>query len=132
MGRYQDAADAANAARTAFAGDLDAASYTTGFRDINNPEWMWGMPFSTDQTAFFGMFASFWDGSRYMPTIRANPTLVENFSETDVRNMFTFEDDSLYSTDKFLTDSDFGEDEVLMRVAEMYLNRGGGPGPPGQ
>ncbi|MFP4089807.1 MAG: RagB/SusD family nutrient uptake outer membrane protein [Cyclobacteriaceae bacterium] len=121
MGLYQDAADAANRARTAFGGGLNAASYTDGFRDISSPEWMWGMPYSTDQTAFFGMFASFWDGTRYVPTIRANPTFVENFSETDVRNMFTLEEDDLYSTDKFIADADFGEDVVLMRVAEMYL-----------
>lgn len=121
MGLYDDAAQAANRARTGFGGGLSAASYGDGFRDLDSPEWMWGMPFSTDQTIFFGSFASFWDGNRYTPTIRANPNFVDNFAETDVRNLFELEDDSLYSTDKFVADPDFGEDVVLMRVAEMYL-----------
>ncbi|MEK6477359.1 RagB/SusD family nutrient uptake outer membrane protein [Catalinimonas sp. 4WD22] len=121
MGMYAEAAEAANRARTSFGGSLDAASYTTGFRDVDTPEWMWGMPYSNDQTAYFGSFASFWDGTRYTPAIRANPTFVETFSDTDIRNLFTLEDDSLYSTSKFVADADFGEDVVLMRVAEMYL-----------
>ena len=121
MGLYDEAAQAANRARTAFGGGLSAASYNDGFRDIDSPEWMWGMPFSTDQTIFFGSFASFWFGNRYVPTIRANPTLVDNFTDTDVRNLFELAPDSLYTTDKFVADGDFGEDVVLMRVAEMYL-----------
>lgn len=121
MGMYAEAAEAANRARTSFGGSLDAASYTTGFRDVDTPEWMWGMPYSNDQTAYFGSFASFWDGTRYTPAIRANPTFVDTFSDTDIRNLFTLESDSLYSTSKFVADADFGEDVVLMRVAEMYL-----------
>jgi len=121
MGMYTEAAEAANRARTSFGGSLDAASYTTGFRDVDTPEWMWGMPYSNDQTAYFGSFASFWDGTRYTPAIRANPSFVENFTDTDIRNLFTLESDQLYSTTKFVADADFGEDVVLMRVAEMYL-----------
>lgn len=121
MGLYNEAAQAANRARTSFGGGLNADSYGDGFRDLDSPEWMWGMPNSTDQTLFFGSFASFWDGTRYTPTIRANPSFVESFTETDVRNLFEIEADSLYSTDKFVADGDFGEDVVLMRIAEMYL-----------
>ena len=124
MGLYNEAAQAANRARTATDATLSAASYTDGFRDLDSPEWMWGAPFSTDQTAFFGSFASFWDGSRYTPTIRANPSFVETFTDTDVRNLFALNpapDSILYTTSKFVADPDFGEDVVLMRVAEMYL-----------
>ena len=121
MGLYAEAGQAANQARTDFGAGLDADSYTDGFREIDSPEWMWGMPYSTDQTAFFGSFASFWDGSRYTPTIRANPTFVVNFTETDVRNLFDIAPDSLYTTRKFVADGDFGEDVVLMRVGEMYV-----------
>ncbi|MEO0333100.1 MAG: RagB/SusD family nutrient uptake outer membrane protein, partial [Bacteroidota bacterium] len=121
MGLYDEAAQAANRARTSFGGSLSAGSYSDGFRDLSSPEWIWGAPFSNDQTAFFGSFASFWDGTRYTPTIRANPTFVDTFSDTDVRNLFTLASDSLYTTSKFVADPDFGEDVVLMRVAEMYL-----------
>ena len=121
MGLYDEAAQAANRARTSFGAGLSASSYADGFRDLDSPEWMWGAPFSTDQTAFFGSFASFWDGTRYTPTIRANPSFVDTFTDTDVRNLFTLAPDSLYTTSKFVADPDFGEDVVLMRVAEMYL-----------
>jgi hypothetical protein len=87
---------------------------------------MWGLPFSEDQTLFFGSFASFWDGDRYTPTIKANATFVDNFTETDVRNLFTVATDAppglnLYNVAKFDANNDFGEDVVLMRLAEMYV-----------
>ncbi len=122
MARYDDAAQAANDARQGFS--LNASEYTNGFQDISSTEWMWGAPQASDQTLFFGSFASFWDGTRYTP-IFANPSFVANFTATDVRNTFTLQGTgpyaALYRTSKFVAASDFGEDVVLMRVAEMYL-----------
>ena len=122
MELYDEAAQAANDARQGFS--LNASEYSEGFQDIASDEWMWGAPQASDQTLFFGSFASFWDGSRYSP-IFANPTFVANFTATDVRNTFTLQGTgtfaTLYRTSKFVAASDFGEDVVLMRVAEMYL-----------
>lgn len=122
MADYEKAEQYANSARAGY--DLDASEYTNGFQDINNSEWMWGAPQSNNQTLYYGSFASFWDGSRYTP-IFANPSLVEEFSETDVRNTFTLQGSGpyadLYRTSKFVAAADFGEDLVLMRSAEMML-----------
>jgi len=122
MELYPEAEAAANSARQGYA--LNASEYTNGFQDISSSEWMWGAPQASDQTLFFGSFASFWDGSRYSP-IFANPSFVANFTATDVRNTFSLQGSgsfaSLYRTSKFVAAPDFGEDVVLMRVAEMYL-----------
>ncbi|WP_224997625.1 RagB/SusD family nutrient uptake outer membrane protein [Cesiribacter sp. SM1] len=122
MGLWSEAATAANSARTTYGAGLAPASYADGFDVLESPEWIWGLPFSADQTLYYGSFASFWDGTRYTPTIKANPTFVAEFSETDVRNLFTpIANDVLYDVEKFEANPDFGEDVVLMRVAEMYL-----------
>ena len=122
MEMYPEAAQAANDARQGFS--LNAAEYTNGFQDIASTEWMWGAPQASDQTLFFGSFASFWDGTRYSP-IFANPSFVANFTATDARNTFALQGSgpyaALYRTSKFVAANDFGEDVVLMRVAEMYL-----------
>jgi hypothetical protein len=126
MELYDLAAQAANAARTESNSELSPENYSDGFDDMSSPEWMWGLPFSADQTMFFGSFASFWDGNRYTPTIKANETFIVNFTPTDVRNLFTLAQDAppglaLYDVAKFDANDDFGEDVVLMRLSEMYL-----------
>tara|TARA_B100000378_G_C18054410_1_gene414021 strand:+ start:2867 stop:4294 length:1428 start_codon:yes stop_codon:yes gene_type:complete len=128
MGKWSNAE---MAAVEAYGGDasavLDPQSYANGFDDINNAEWLWGLPQRSDQTNYYyGAPSAFTDhyGQAYS-SVYVNPNFVDEFSGTDVRN--TFEnayglepgDYREYVTNKFTFA--FDSDIVLMRTPEMIL-----------
>ena len=52
---WEVAADMANKARQGYT-PMSAAQLTSGFNDISNPEWMWGMVQQADQQTYFYSF----------------------------------------------------------------------------
>jgi hypothetical protein len=59
MGAWQDAKNAAIAARSGYA--LNATAYEDGFNNLDNTEWIWGFPQRNDQTIYYGNPASLMD-----------------------------------------------------------------------
>ncbi len=127
MGKWEDAKNAAIAARPGYA--LTPDQYGDGFNKIDNPEWIWGFPQSNDQTIFFGTLAShinhLVDGYN---SVFVNNDFMKLFSDTDVRKLFiagfyqgTESDYYYYITTKFVLNPDFSDDIVMMRIPEMYL-----------
>lgn len=127
MGAWQDAKNAAIAARSGYA--LNAAAYEDGFNNLDNPEWIWGFPQRNDQTIYYGNPASHMDHFVLgYNSVYVNSDFVSLFSDSDVRNLFAagiYEgaptDYYFYVTTKFVQNEDFSDDVVMMRVAEMYL-----------
>jgi len=124
MGNWSEAATAAKAAQSGYS--LDPSSYNMGFADINNIEWIWGMPQSSDQTAYYytapHAFADH-NANSYFGTY-INEDFVAQFSNSDVRNLFENKnrppgDYRSYTTTKFTFK--FESDMVLMRLPEMLL-----------
>lgn len=125
---WQKAEEAANAAYGGnVAAALAPARYGEGFDDISNPEWIWGMPQSGDQSNYYWNAPSAFsdhNAPAYYATY-VNATFVEEFSETDVRNTFVnlynhpSGDWREYVTTKFTFA--FDSDIVIMRTAEMIL-----------
>lgn len=129
MENWEGAEEHANAA---YGGDVEGSLapelYNDGFNDMSNPEWMWGMPQFEDQTMYYYSAphaqADHFNTGYYGTYINAN--FVEEFSDTDVRNLFV----NAYGvapgnwrefvTTKFDFDN-FGVDTPLMRTAEMIL-----------
>lgn len=122
---------AEQAASAAYGGDVQAALapslYGDGFDDISNPEWIWGMPQTGDQSNYYwnapSAFADHYAPAYYGTYVNAE--FVDEFSGTDVRN--TFEnaygrpvgDWREFITTKFVFA--FDSDIVIMRTAEMIL-----------
>lgn len=123
MQEWEKARDAAIAAREGF--PLSPEAYDNGFNDLSNPEWIWAFPQTADQTVYYGTPASFWDHFVLgYNNFYINENLVNQFSDTDVRNLFYQmgeEGFSKYVTTKFTQREDFADDFVMMRSAEMYL-----------
>lgn len=126
MENWEAAEAAANAAYQGFS--LNAAAYDDGFNDMSNPEWIWGMPQSLDQSNYY------WGAPHSMSdhkTLSYQATFINNdfvdlFSDTDVRKIFdagiyggTEANWFYYITDKF--QFTFDADHALMRVPEMML-----------
>lgn len=116
-------------ARRAYGGNVNAAlapaTYQNGFDDFSNPEWLWGMQNTADQTASWYISPSTISDhtNGFYKSLFANANFVSLFSATDVRNTF-FEvnnttDYRQYASSKFTFD--FEADMVLMRTAEMIL-----------
>jgi len=119
------------AAHDAYGGNvssaLDASSYGDGFDDIENIEWIWGMPQTNDQSNYyFGAPHVFTDHNAdgYFGTY-VNRDFVALFSSTDVRNLFetpyggTPDNWDYYTTTKFTFA--FESDVPIMRTPEMIL-----------
>ena len=125
---WQKAEEAANAAYGGnVAAALAPARYGEGFDDISNPEWIWGMPQSGDQSNYYWNAPSAFsdhNAPAYYATY-VNATFVNEFSDTDVRNTFVnlynhpAGDWREYVTTKFTFA--FDSDIVIMRTAEMIL-----------
>lgn len=143
IGEWQDAADAAAAARVGYPLD-DAATYTSGFNDVNsNGEWIWGLPFQQDQQHYYYSFFSMYDLERSAGyfNMRLNSGFLAEFSATDIRANLAVGDYSLvvdktappinaggyvtaadqYVIRKFRDKADQTGHYVLMRSAEMIL-----------
>lgn len=116
------------AARTAYGGDVNAAlapnAYKDGFGDISNPEWIWGLPQTDDQSNYYyNAPSAFVDlVNPAYNNVFINSNFADTFSETDARNTFFetgFTGFRSVGTDKFVFA--FDSDIVLMRTPEMIL-----------
>ncbi len=140
--------EAATAARNAIDGlSLDAAGYSNNYNGMSSPEVIWGFPQTTEsggQSLYYGTLSSFFDktGEGYCP-FWMSAELVDQFSNTDVRNTFIQYDSDPTSPEAYFTNKfgiatsdpidlitgetvlmktiDFNESLNMMRVAEMYL-----------
>jgi SusD family. len=122
----QNAADALNGFELMTAGE-----YRSGFNSVNNREWMWGLQFNASQSLSYASFFGYIDPTpanvRYK-CIYVNSSFVDLFSETDIRNLFDTTDVlnaanpwQFWRTYKFIDNSSFSGDHVMMRAAEMHL-----------
>ncbi|MBL7472869.1 RagB/SusD family nutrient uptake outer membrane protein [Robertkochia sp. 1368] len=126
MENWAEAEAAANAAYEGFV--LNADGYDDGFSDMANPEWIWAMPQTLDQSNYYwGAPHSFTDFNTlsYMAT-HVNRDFVNLFSDSDVRNIFVEgavggnEDNWFYyTTNKFVFA--FDSDHPIMRTPEFML-----------
>ena len=124
-------AGAEAAAHDAYGGNvsavLNASTYDDGFDDIDNIEWIWGMPQTNDQSNYYYLAPhafSDHNADGYFGTY-INREFVDLFSDTDVRNLFetpyttTLDNWNHYTTTKFAFA--FDSDMPLMRTPEMIL-----------
>lgn len=121
--------------------NLDPASYGDGFNDIENAEWIWGSPQSTDQSNYYYVAPHVFSDHITGPYkgVYVNNDFVALFSNTDVR--YTFQEYyNVPSTDfrNFVTNKfkfSFDADMAYMRIPEMILvdaeakYHNGSPGP---
>jgi hypothetical protein len=113
---------------------LDAASYTTGFKDYSNKEWLWGTPQTDDQTMYYYLaphvFSDHKVGGYY--SIFVNTQFVNLFSATDIRGgvgttklfmlksaTYPITDYRYYVSNKF--SFAFSSHTPIIRYAEMVL-----------
>ncbi len=120
----------AQAARVGFP-LMTGSEYAAGFNSASNQEWMWGIQFNASQSQSYASFFGYIDptdaNGRYKD-IYVNNTFVEQFSATDVRNLFipapgqsAANPWKKWMTKKFVDNASFSGDLVLMRSAETYL-----------
>lgn len=124
----EDWAGAEEMAKIAYEDDLAGAFapelYGSGFDDISNPEWIWGLPQTDDQSVRPVLPAAYIDidNAPYKITWM-NKNFTDQFSETDVRNTFvqnpTGNEFRKVRTTKWKFA--FSSDYVVMRKPEMVL-----------
>lgn len=126
MGNWAGAEQAANVAYdNDLASAFSPADYDQGFDDINNPEWLWGLPQTSDQSNYYYAAPSaFVDPiNPAYNNIYINENFSNLFSDTDVRNTFrtsaTLTDYRKVTSTKFTFA--FDSDIVIMRKPEMVL-----------
>lgn len=123
-------AGAEKAAHDAYGGNVEnalaPARYKDGFRDISNPEWIWGNPQTDDQSAYYYVAPSgFVDPiNPAYNNVYINKNFSETFTDTDVRNTFRKNPTGLtdyreIQSTKFVFA--FDSDIVIMRTPEMIL-----------
>ncbi|MCK4746631.1 MAG: RagB/SusD family nutrient uptake outer membrane protein, partial [Bacteroidales bacterium] len=116
---------------------MDGAAYTSGFNDVENVEWMWGLDINDEQATIYASFFSHLDPTRLsyasLGLQKQMPQyLFDTIPDTDIRKQIVVEpgDDQwfglgnpvpTYSVVKFIAGSSWAADYVLMRAAEMYL-----------
>jgi tetratricopeptide (TPR) repeat protein len=127
MGEWQKAADMANAAKAGYP-LMDSAEYQAGFNDINNDEWMWGIPVNAEEQFGFARFYSFIDhtSNGYNDLYIWNDFADLFTSPTDARkNLIVVNNPSdpfkTYITTKFRDLADQSGDLVFMRSSEMWM-----------
>lgn len=128
LGRWSDAEATA---RNAYGGDiasvLDPASYTNGFSDMSNTEWIWALAQYDDQSQYYFSAPHVQTDHRVLSYSNAyvNTEFVDLFSETDVRRIFAHYYDvdttsfGYWITDKF--SFTFASDIPIIRTPEMIL-----------
>ncbi len=120
----------AQAARTGFP-LMTGSEYASGFNSANNQEWLWGIQFNASQSLSYASFFGYIDptaaNGRYKD-IYVNSSFVAKFSSTDVRKLFVPAPNQSpanpwkkWMTAKFVDNSTFSGDLVLLRSAETYL-----------
>lgn len=129
-----DWALASSLAKDVYGGDADAAvvstSYGTGFLDMSDPEWVWGMyQDEIESTYYYGAPANFTDhisSAAFYKATYVNKNFVNQFSATDERNLF-FDIYGVSATTpyrEFITTKfsfTLEEDFPIMRKSEMVL-----------
>ncbi|TKG94812.1 RagB/SusD family nutrient uptake outer membrane protein [Puteibacter caeruleilacunae] len=122
--RWGEAKEAAQKAREGYT--LVANEYSNGFNKIENEEWIWGFEQSADQSVKYANPGSYFDFDvTGYNNMFVSWEFVDLFADTDVRKLFDgdmdYDDYERYITMKFKQNSDFTDDIVMMRTAEMYL-----------
>lgn len=129
MGNWEEAETAANAAYGGnVAAALNAASYTNGFNNLDDVEWIWGLPQYDDQSAYY-YSAPHSQADHYVLSYQGtffNEQFVALFSPTDVRRIFV---GGAYGTtpgawNHWITRKftfTFDADIPVIRTAEMIL-----------
>ena len=140
MGKYKEAAEMANKARQGFS-LMSNTEFQSGFNNISNREWMWGVQIKTDQATIYGSYFSHTDpcsdGYNTMGCEkRINTQLYEAMGPKDIRKAVCYGKDGgvrtnmhgkfelpPYTVDKFRLPSytTWAGDYCYMRAAEMYL-----------
>lgn len=127
MGEWQKAADMANDAKAGYP-LMSAADYQAGFNDVNNAEWMWGLPVNGEQQFGFARFYSFIDHtSNGYNDLYIWSDFADSFtSATDVRKNLIVSFDPTdpykqYITTKFRDLADQSGDLIFMRSSEMWM-----------
>jgi hypothetical protein len=124
--------EAETAARAAYGGNplavLNAASYSAGFNNYANIEWIWGSAQSSDQSNYYWGWPH--AGADFTTTSYSatyfNVDFVSLFSATDVRRRFNLRSSSLPNTDYryWITSKfkfTFDADHPIIRTPEMIL-----------
>ena len=121
-GQYEEAAKAAQDARTGYDLVTDATTYK-GFNDISNSEWIWGHPQSTTQSdASYNFYYVDAEEPDSYNSFMADPNFYNLFSDGDIRKeLFKWMREGYLGYCKFRIRSDQTGDIVIMRSAEMYL-----------
>jgi hypothetical protein len=107
---------------------LNAASYGTGFADLNNPEWIWGYAQYDDQSNYY-WGAPHAHADHFVLSYAAtffNNDFVELFSPSDVRNTFldAYGVGDITNYRKWISTKfsfEFSSDFGVLRTAEMIL-----------
>ena len=137
MEDWGTAVDHAQAAKAGYS-LMGTDAYLTGFKDVENPEWMWGMDINDEQATIYASFFSHMDPvklsyaslglQKQMPQY-----LFDTIPDTDIRKQIVVEpgDDEYfdfsgnpvptYSVVKFIAGSTWAADYLMMRSAEMLL-----------
>ncbi len=136
MGNWSEAASAAAQARANYTLMSGTDWLESGFRDISNPEWMWGADIDNESSTVFASFFSHMDNTSggYAGALGVykliDADLYSQISDTDMRKQ-AFVDPvngnpdfpvlPAYANTKFRDNTFFEADYVYMRAAEMYL-----------
>ncbi len=128
MNRWEEAADAANAARQGY-NLMSPEEFHAGFNDLNNHEWMWGVLQTQDQNmgdySPFAMWANWTREGFTFQCFFLNDIFVSHFDEEDIRYDGQIEPDpwgaGLFISYKFRDTPDLTGDIVTMRAASMWL-----------
>ncbi len=127
-----DWALASSSAREAYGGNAASAvvstSFGTGFMDMSDPEWIWGMyQDEVESTYYYNAPANFTDHlspSAFYKGTYVNKNFVETFADTDKRKLFADIYNSSTPYREFITFKftfDLTEDSAIMRKSEMVL-----------
>jgi hypothetical protein len=127
MGDWSNAELHANNAKAGYP-LMDAGTYSAGFNNVDNNEWMWGLPYNAEQQFGFARFWSFIDhtSNGYNDLYIGVDFQALFTSDTDVRkNLIALNDASSdfkrYVTVKFRDNADQSGDLIFMRSSEMWM-----------
>ena len=127
MGSWSEAAEAAERARDGYT-LMNADAYGQGFNDVNNEEWIWGHPQTSEQnTASYTFhYLDVSSSGSYYYSFMADPYFKTLFDPKDIRyTLFEWDGEpareGFLRYKKFKFKSNLIGDIVYMRAAEMHL-----------
>ena len=123
---------ASSSAKAAYGGNAASAvvstSFGSGFMDLSDPEWIWGLyQDEVESTYYYNAPANFTDhlsASAFYKGTYVNKNFVETFADTDKRKLFADIYNSSTPYREFITFKftfDLTEDSAIMRKSEMVL-----------